>query len=67
MKKIYKVNEQGIYIGYKLVSDMNPLIDRNGNLYQGLVDSDRFPLPSGLYIPRFIDGQWIEGKEQRKA
>jgi len=67
MKKIYKVNEEGKYIGYKLVSDMNVIIDPDGNLYQGLVDPDKFPLPSGLYMPRFLNEQWIEGKEQKKS
>lgn len=59
MKKIFHLDENGLFIGDDWIND-------NDELPEGCVDPDLFPIQEGLYTPKFDGVQWIEGKSQEE-
>lgn len=55
MIQVYKVDEAGFLIGVELIESTEMKED-------SVVDS----VPQGLYMPKWVGSEWIEGKTEEK-
>jgi len=56
MKKVIRIDQNGYFVEDVLLEDWE-------ETSEGLVSLE---VPAGLYLPRYVAGEWVEGKSQEE-
>ena len=56
MIKVMRINQEGYFVEDVLLEDWE-------ETSEGLVSLE---VPAGLYLPRYVAGEWVEGKSQEE-